>query len=167
MGHALRVLIVDDQHGDAELAAHQLWRAGYPCTWRRVETEAEFRAELRFHPDLILADFALPHYNGFAALDLAANEAPDIPFIFLAGGSPDSLALPALDRGAADYVCKEDLTRLVPAVARVLRDPAAYPNREAPQEYVSRLSGLVRALAQVRAAAPLAERCRDFLAEVC
>ena len=58
MEHLLRLLIVDDQQPDAELSAGQIARGGYPCTWRRVETEAEFRVELReFAPDLILSDW--------------------------------------------------------------------------------------------------------------
>jgi diguanylate cyclase (GGDEF)-like protein len=167
MGHALRLLIVDEQHRDAERAAYQLWRGGYPCTWQRVETEAEFRAELKFRPDLILADFALPHYNGFAALDLVANEAPDIPFIFLSGSSGESLAIQALDRGASDYVSKEDLTRLVPAVTRVLARAPAALQRETPAQYVPRLAAILRALSAIRTAALTTHRCAQFVEEIC
>ena len=67
MEHPLRLLIVDDQQSDAELSARQIARGGYPCTWRRAETEAEFRAELRgFAPDLILLrDKKNPHAMAF------------------------------------------------------------------------------------------------------
>jgi diguanylate cyclase (GGDEF)-like protein len=167
MAHALRLLIVDEQHRDAERAAYQLRRGGYPCTWQRVETEAEFRAELKFRPDLILADFALPHYNGFAALDLAANEAPDIPFIFLCGSSGESLAIQALDRGASDYVSKEDLTRLVPAVTRVLAQAPAVLKRETPGKIVPRLAAILRALSALRTAAQTTHRCAEFVEQVC
>jgi diguanylate cyclase (GGDEF)-like protein len=126
MEHPLRLLIVDDQLPDAELSARQIARGGYPCTWRRVETEAEFRAELRrFAPDLILSDFTLPHYDGLSALELAVSEAPGVPFIFVSGTIGEKRAAEALTRGAADYVSKSDLTRLVPALTRVLSESGA------------------------------------------
>src|ERR1700736_1092880 len=126
MERPLRLLIVDDQHPDAELSALQIARGGYPCTWRRVETEADFSTELReFAPDLILSDFTLPQYNGLSALELAVNEAPGVPFIFVSGTIGEKRAAEALARGAADYVSKNDLTRLVPAVKRVMPDPSA------------------------------------------
>lgn len=121
MEHPLRLLIIDDRQPDAELSVSQIARGGYSCTWRRVETEEEFRTELReFAPDLILSDFTLPQYNGLAALELAASEAPEIPFIFVSGTIGEKRAAEALSRGASDYVHKSDLPRLVQAVARVL-----------------------------------------------
>src|SRR5882757_10976372 len=101
MEHLLGLLIVDDQQPDAELSASQIARGGYPCTWRRVETEAEFRVELReFAPDLILSDFTLPRYDGLSALELAVNEAPSVPFIFVSGTIGERRAADALNRGA-------------------------------------------------------------------
>jgi diguanylate cyclase (GGDEF)-like protein len=124
MERPLRLLIVDDQQPDAELSALQIARGGYPCTWRRVETETDFSTELReFAPDLILSDFTLPQYNGLCALELAVNEAPGVPFIFVSGTIGERRAAEALARGAADYVSKNDLTRLVPAVKRVMALP--------------------------------------------
>jgi diguanylate cyclase len=134
-GHAverpLRLLIVDDQQPDAELSARQIARGGYPCVWRRVETETDLRTELReFAPDLILSDFTLPHYDGLSALELAVNEAPSVPFIFVSGTIGEKRAAEGLARGAADYVSKSDLTRLVPAVTRVMTDPGVLAVRE-------------------------------------
>jgi CheY-like chemotaxis protein len=100
MERPLRLLIVDDQHPDAELSALQIARGGYPCTWRRVETEADFSTELReFAPDLILSDFTLPQYNGLSALELAVSEAPGVPFIFVSGTIGEKRAAEALARG--------------------------------------------------------------------
>jgi|SRR5579863_7665560 len=121
MERPLRLLIVDDQANDAELSAMQIARGGFPCTWRRVETESDFRRALRsFGPDLILSDFTLPQYDGLSALDLAHAEAPRTPFIFVSGSIGESRAMAALSSGATDYVPKGDLARLVPAVARAL-----------------------------------------------
>jgi diguanylate cyclase (GGDEF)-like protein len=127
MERPLRLLIVDDQRSDAELSALQIARGGYPCTWRRVETATDFSTELReFAPDLILSDFSLPQFDGLSALELAVNEAPGVPFIFVSGTIGEKRATDALERGAADYVSKDDLTRLVPAVARVITQPSAH-----------------------------------------
>jgi diguanylate cyclase (GGDEF)-like protein len=131
MERPLRLLIVDDQQPDAELSAQQIARGGYPCTWRRVENGSDFSTELReFAPDLILSDFTLPQYDGLSALELALNQAPGVPFIFVSGTIGEKRAAEALARGAADYVSKNDLTRLVPAVKRVMTDPSALPIRE-------------------------------------
>jgi EAL domain-containing protein (putative c-di-GMP-specific phosphodiesterase class I)/CheY-like chemotaxis protein len=119
----LRLLIVDDNVADAELDAHLIANAGYPCIWRRVERETELRAALeRFRPDLIISDFTLPSYDGLSALDLAAREAPETPFVFVSGTIGECRAAEAMLRGAADYVSKQDLTRLVPTVTRVLSE---------------------------------------------
>jgi len=132
MERPLRLLIVDDQYPDAELSALQIARGGYPCTWRRVETEADFSMELReFAPDLILSDFTLPQFDGLSAFELALNQAPGVPFIFVSGTIGEKRATEALARGAADYVSKDDLTRLVPAVARVMTDARANAVRTA------------------------------------
>ena len=136
----MRLLIVDDQYPDAELSAHQIARSGYPCTWRRVETEAEFRKQLReFEPHLILSDFSMPQYDGLSALELAKSEAPEVPFIFVSGTIGEKRATEALTRGAADYVSKRDLTRLAPAVRRVMNDPGAPASREASRGLEQRL----------------------------
>ena len=163
MEHPLRLLIVDDQEPDAELSALQIARGGFPCTWRRVETEAEFRAELReFSPDLILSDFTLPQYNGLAALELAVSEAPSVPFIFVSGSIGEKRAAEALTRGAADYVSKSDRRRLVLAVARVLG-----ASRPEGATSVHRLAGVLQILASVRAAATSVHTATALLEEAC
>ena len=69
----LRLLVVEDNISDAELAVMHIRRAGIACVWRRVETERDMRAALlEFHPDLILADFTLPQFDGNAALAIVS-----------------------------------------------------------------------------------------------
>jgi diguanylate cyclase (GGDEF)-like protein len=163
MEHQLRLLIVDDHQPDAELSALQIARGGFPCTWRRVETEAEFRTELReFLPDLILSDFTLPQYNGLAALELAVSEAPSVPFIFVSGTIGEKRAAEALTRGAADYVSKNDRRRLVLAVARVLGK-----GRPEGATSVQRIAGGLQMLASVRAAATSVHTATALLEEAC
>jgi diguanylate cyclase (GGDEF)-like protein len=168
MERPLRLLIVDDQQPDAELSAKQIARGGFPCTWRRVENEADFSTELReFAPDLILSDFTLPQYNGLSALALAVNEAPGVPFIFVSGTIGEKRATEALARGAADYVSKNDLTRLVPAVKRVLTEPSALAIRKASIERVQRLTGALQMLSGMRAAASTTRTRAALLEEIC
>jgi diguanylate cyclase (GGDEF)-like protein len=168
MERPLRLLIVDDQHPDAELSALQIARGGYPCTWRRVETEADFSTELReFAPDLILSDFTLPQYNGLSALELAVNQAPGVPFIFVSGTIGEKRAAEALARGAADYVSKDDLTRLVPAVKRVMTEPGALAIQKASNERVHRLTGALQMLSGMRAAATATHTRAALLEQAC
>jgi diguanylate cyclase (GGDEF)-like protein/PAS domain S-box-containing protein len=119
----VRVLIVEDSETDAELALRRLRMDGIDCASVRVETEEAFRAALHERTfDLILSDFSLPQFNGLSALEIAAREAPQIPFIFVSGTLGEERAIEALRRGAADYVLKGNLKRLAPAVRRALQD---------------------------------------------
>jgi diguanylate cyclase (GGDEF)-like protein len=168
MNQPLRLLIVDDQLSDAELSAQQIARGGYANTWRRVETEEDFRTELReYQPDLIISDFTLPQYDGLSALKLAVTEAPGVPFIFVSGTIGEKRATEALSSGASDYVSKSDLTRLVPAVTRVLTAHGAPAVREASAERVRRLNGMLQMLSGMRAAATKMHTRAALLAEIC
>jgi PAS domain S-box-containing protein/diguanylate cyclase (GGDEF)-like protein len=121
----LRVLIVEDVPAEAELAVRQLERSGIGCVHHRVDTEPAFRRALGdFRPHLILSDFTIPAFDGLAALDIAAEHAPDVPFIFLSGTIGEERAIEALRRGAVDYVLKTNPARLAPAVRRALREVA-------------------------------------------
>ena len=168
MERPLRLLIVDDQPPDAELSALQIARGGYPCTWRRVETATDFSTELReFTPDLILSDFSLPQFDGLCALELALIEAPGVPFIFVSGTIGEKRATEALERGAADYVSKDDLTRLVPAVARVITQLSVRTIPEASKDRVHRLSGALQILSGMRRAAATIHTRASLLEESC
>lgn len=121
----LRVLIVEDIAAEAELAVRQLERGGIGCIHRCVDSEAGFRKALTdFRPHIILSDFTVPSFDGMAALDIALECAPDVPFIFLSGTIGEERAIEALRRGAVDYVLKTNPQRLAPAVRRALREVA-------------------------------------------
>ena len=78
MPNPLHILILEDEASDYELAVHGLQAAGLTFAARRVETEAEYRRQLReFGPDLILADNRLPTYDGLSALEVARHEYPE------------------------------------------------------------------------------------------
>src|SRR5579864_8339473 len=115
--------MLEDNPVDAELAGHTLRRGGVRFSHIRVETEKDFVHQLEQNPpDLILSDYALPGFDGYAALDIAKTKAPDIPFIFVTGTMGEEVAIETLKNGATDYVLKHRLTRLVPSVQRALRE---------------------------------------------
>ena len=123
MERALRILILEDLPSDAELMVYELRQAGIAHSSRRVADREPFVAALTEDwPDLILSDFHLPNFDGMEALALAQATCPDIPFIFVSGAMGEEVAIDALKRGATDYVLKDRLSRLGPAVQRSLRE---------------------------------------------
>ena len=131
MTKELHILQLEDREADAELALRELRAVGLHFTAKRVLTEAGFKAELR-NPalDLILADFALPAYDGASALTAARQERPEVPFIFVTGTMGEENAIEALHQGATDYVLKQRLSRLCPAVRRALLEVEEHRQRE-------------------------------------
>jgi PAS domain S-box-containing protein len=115
--------------------AYELRQANLAFTSRRVENDVDFLREIdQFHPDLILSDYHLPHFNGPAALALAQERCPDVPFIFVSGAIGEEVAIDTLKRGATDYVLKDRLSRLAPAVKRALREAAERRERRQAEE---------------------------------
>ena len=123
MERALCILILEDLPSDAELMVYELRQAGIAHSIRRVADREHFVAALREDwPDIILSDFHLPNFDGLEALTLAQAARPDTPFIFVSGAMGEEVAIDALKRGATDYVLKDRLSRLGPAVQRSLRE---------------------------------------------
>ncbi len=119
----IRILIAEDNRSDAELNLRELKRAGLAVDYRIVDAEPDFTRELdEFVPDIIVSDFTMPKFDGMAALALAHEKAPDIPFIFVSGTIGEEYAIRALRNGAIDYVLKGNLLRLPAAVERALHD---------------------------------------------
>jgi PAS domain S-box-containing protein/putative nucleotidyltransferase with HDIG domain len=123
MENRVQILHLEDSALDAELIQAALDSAGIPCEITRVQTSDDFDAALqRGEYELILADFQLPSYDGLSALDLAQELRPEVPFIFVSGTLGEDAAIKALTKGAIDYVTKQKLSRLAPAVTRALRE---------------------------------------------
>jgi diguanylate cyclase (GGDEF)-like protein/PAS domain S-box-containing protein len=143
MPEPLRVLIVEDRPDDALLVAEHLRRAGLTITWERIDTEAGFAAKLHGGWDLIIADYHLPQFSAPRALDLLKQADLDIPFIVVSGSVGENAAVAAMRGGAHDYIFKDNLSRLRPAVEREVR--AAIERkaaREAQGEYLRRLGSI-------------------------
>jgi PAS domain S-box-containing protein len=118
----LRVLILEDRPADALLMVHELRRAGFDPVWQRVETEEDYVAHLQAHLDVILADYSLPQFNAMEALQLLQARGGDTPFVIVSATIGEELAVSAMKQGAADYLLKDRLARLGPAVARALQE---------------------------------------------
>jgi diguanylate cyclase (GGDEF)-like protein len=130
--------MVEDMETDAVLAARELKRGGLGIDSRRVEREEDFRRELsEFRPHIILSDFSMPHFDGMAALAIAREIDPDVPFIFVSGTLGEDYAIRALKNGATDYVLKNNLVRLVPAVERALSEAAARAERRRDEQLLA------------------------------
>lgn len=165
---SVRILFIEDMKEDVERATYQLRRAGMACEWRRVETEAALDEALRdFQPDVILSDFSLPQFDGMSALRIACEKAPEIPFLFLSGTIGEERAIQALRAGAVDYVLKENLARLAPAIRRALSEAADRQERKRQQAQIARLNRVLRMLSGING---LVLRIRDrneLLRETC
>jgi len=117
----LRVLIVEDTADDAELILRALRAGGYEPGWRRVESSNEYEAALQAESwDVILSDYKLPMFNGREALRRLQALKRYIPFIIVSGTIGEEVAVEAMRAGAQDYVMKDRLQRLVPAIERLL-----------------------------------------------
>jgi PAS domain S-box-containing protein len=118
----IRVLILGDRSEDVELTMHELRRGDFEPEWLRVDTVSEYNAHLGWPPDVILADCNLPLLDAPRALELLQQhhlETP-IPFIVLSEAGTEDAAIAMLGKGATDYLQKDRLARLGPAVRRAL-----------------------------------------------
>jgi two-component system cell cycle sensor histidine kinase/response regulator CckA len=117
----LRILFIEDVPADAELAERELRRGGLEFTPRRVETRDEYLAAIEtFRPDVIVSDYRLPHFNGIAALTLALEIVPEVPFIITTGSLNEETAVECMKAGAWDYILKDRLSRLPMAIRGAL-----------------------------------------------
>ena len=120
MSEALRTLIVEDLASDAKLIVRELERAGFDPTWKRVETEEQYVSQLETSPEVILADYTIPKFGAMRALEVLQDKGLDIPFIIVSGSIGEDIAVEAMRHGAADFLLKDRLGRLGPAVKNAL-----------------------------------------------
>jgi len=122
-GRVVRILILEDEALDAELAQRLLVRAALSFTAVVVDTRASFVEQLAvFGADLILSDYHLPGFSGREALKIAQEHYPDIPFIFWSGVLGDDEAVELIKQGATDYVLKDRPARLPSVIVRALAE---------------------------------------------
>lgn len=122
MSRLLKILIAEDSPADAELMVAQLRREGFVPDWKRVQTEADFLAELAKQPDIVLSDYAMPGFSGLRAAELTRANHTNVPFILISGTVGEDAAVDAMKHGATDYLLKDRIARLGAAVERALEE---------------------------------------------
>ena len=128
--------MVEDSEDDAHLLLRHLQKNGVECETLRVADRESMHAALEESWDIVLADFALPGFGGFEALQLTREVDQDLPFILISGTIGEDLAVEAMRSGAQDYIMKENLTRLMPAIEREVHE---YQNRKHRADLLKRL----------------------------
>ncbi|MFW5444307.1 MAG: EAL domain-containing protein [Methylococcaceae bacterium] len=117
----IRVLIIEDSEDDVILLVHKLQASGYKVTFEHVETDIALRLALQNDTwDIVLADHSLPNFNSDIALKIVQEMFPELPFIIVSGEIGEDHAVDAMLLGVSDYVMKDNLKRLFPAIEREL-----------------------------------------------
>src|SRR5712692_11586674 len=141
MTTSLRVLLIEDFEDDAALVIRELSRAGYDVTATRVDTADALIAALEQDRwDIAIADYTMPRFSGIDALALLREYNADIPFLFVSGTIGEDAAVAAMRSGAHDYIMKDHLKRLVPAVERELREAAGRLSRKQAEARLAHLA---------------------------
>lgn len=140
----LRVLILEDNPRDTELMANTLERGGFRVEFDVAESADTFRERLENAEfDVILADFNLGSWTAFDALEVVRRSGKDVPLVVVTGAMGDEAAAECLKQGAADYVLKDQPTRLLAAVKRVLEENRLRTENQRAFEAVFRLAMIV------------------------
>ena len=135
MKEKLKILILEDVSFDAELIEHELHREELEFFSKVVEKEEDFIDALdEYKPDLILADHSLPSFDGVSALKIARKKSPNIPFFFVSGKIGEEFAVEMLKAGATEYIFKNNLSKLTPAIYRALKEAEEKAEREKAEE---------------------------------
>ncbi|MDD5301237.1 MAG: PAS domain S-box protein [Gallionella sp.] len=145
----LRILLLEDMPTDAELVEDALREAGLSFTAKRVDTRDAFiRALEEFKPDIVLADYRLPAFDGGSAVKIARQQHPNIPVVMVTGAIGDETAVELLRLGARDYVLKDRLARLGSAVRRALSEEQGIQARKLAEEALRHSEADIRALVE-------------------
>lgn len=133
MEKILRILIVEDLESDAEIAKRIFTQNGIKFVDRIVETKSDYIDALTtFSPDLIISDYSLPQFDGMKALQLRQELAPHVPFVLVTGSMNEEVAVECMRSGADDYVIKQNIIRLIPAIqGAILKQETMRLQREA------------------------------------
>ena len=131
----LSILIVEDSESDTELIIRQFQKANYDITYERVETDDQMMAAIEKRSwDLVIADYSLPEFNAPAALAILQKSGLDIPFVVVSGAIGEETAIEIMKAGAHDYIMKNNMSRLVPAIERELKEAESRVQRKQAEE---------------------------------
>ncbi len=146
---ALRLLLVEDSEDDAELVALALKRGGYAVSYERVQTRADMAAALDREPwDAVISDYTMPGFDAPSAFAVLRSRNQDLPFIIVSGTVGEETAVAAMRLGVHDYLLKDKLSRLAPAIERELREAAERAARREAEIALRRSEARYRRLAE-------------------
>lgn len=138
MTERIRLLICEDSEDDAVLVARRLRRGGFDLDYERVDDASAMAVSLRLRPpDLVISDYSMPGFGAEDALAVLHGSGLDVPFILVSGRVGDESAVTLMRAGAHDFVVKDAMARLVPAVRRELQQARARQERRSAQEALS------------------------------
>jgi PAS domain S-box len=141
MNKNIRILLAEDSEDDAILIIHHIKKGGYLVDSLRVETEEEMRLALKNNTwDIVLSDYKMPRFDGLEALMVFKESGLDIPFIIISGTIGEDLAVEAMKAGAHDYLMKNNLQRLLPAIEREIRDSKSREKQRAVEKQIALLN---------------------------
>ncbi|GAB4512460.1 MAG: hypothetical protein Tsb0026_16430 [Sulfuricaulis sp.] len=141
MSRLLHILIVEDSENDAMLLVRELREGGYEPAFARVETRETMHEKLKQKDwDIVFADYSMPQFNAFEALQLLHDTDLDLPFIIVSGTIGEDRAILAMKAGAHDYILKDNMKRLVPAVERELREARNRRERKQAEQTIRRMA---------------------------
>jgi PAS domain S-box-containing protein len=145
----IRILILEDVLTDAEILRREIEQAGIGFISQIVDNQKNFLEALHnFKPDIILSDYMLPEFNGMLALRLTKEFDPSIPFIIVTGSINEETAVKCMKAGAYDYVIKEHLTRVVPAIKAALEKNQLIKEKEKTEEKLRKSEEQFRLIAE-------------------
>src|SRR5262249_58243354 len=121
-GKSLVILVLEDDPLDFEILESSLTQAGLRTDCRRVDRESDFVAQLTPEIDVILSDYTLPGWNAVRALELYRASRLEIRFLVVSGTISEEVAVECMRQGASDYLLKDRLGRLGPAITRAIHD---------------------------------------------
>ncbi len=137
MDFPLRLLLIEDSEDDALRVVHELKRYGHTLIYERVNTGAALDEAIeRDRWDLIISDYSMAGFSGLAALALVQKKEIDIPFIVISDAIGEEIAVQVMKAGAHDYLIKGNLTRLIPAIERELREAKVRQERKQAHEFI-------------------------------
>jgi PAS domain S-box-containing protein len=149
MANPLRVLIIEDVEDDALLLLRELRRGGYDVTHACVDTPSTFREVLTTQEwDIVVSDYSMPQFSGLAALRIIQETGLDLPFIVMSGTVGEDIAVNTMKSGAHDYLMKNNLRRLIPAVQRELREATMRRERREAEQALRASEERFRALSE-------------------
>lgn len=123
MTRPLRILLIEDSEEDAELLLAEIENGGFDIAHRRVDSAKAIVDALATNQwDIVISDYTLPQFNGLEAIEIVRQHDPDLPFIITSGNIGEDIAVEAMRAGAHDYLMKNNLSRLTPAIDRELRE---------------------------------------------